>query len=535
MLVHIAQLLTTLDLDEVLMQIISLTTNTVGAARGSFFLWDEDGRALQRFIAARHLPTQVRQTVSERIMRSGLAGWVVENKTPAIVDDTLVDPRWITLQDDTEHRRVRSAICVPFFVGGALRGVMTLEHPTPGHFTPADLRLLEAAANQGGAALRNAQLFDRVQSQQRQLEAVLNSISEALIVVDADLQVKILNPAALALVGASHDDDLTGFRLDELSAEFGNPLFARLKAQMTQAAQNAHNASRLDGRDPRAPNPATQFYELRDDATRRDYSLYITPFALRASGEAHTQPDAGGFIIALHDVTSLKDLNRLKTHMIQMASHDLKNPIGVLRGYLDVIKGDANNGLLPAPIFLDNMAKAIARMDALVVTLLDIQRAEQHSPLKRDLIDPYQLIEAIWDDMSPTAERHQHILVRNVQANLKPFTGDFIRLREAMDNLVENALKYTPPGGKITITVFSEEERFSFNVKDTGYGIPADQQPGVFQPYFRASQPETAHIPGTGIGLSLVKEVIERHGGQVWFTSTEGQGSTFGFWLPLLV
>jgi signal transduction histidine kinase len=101
-----------------------------------------------------------------------------------------------------------------------------------------------------------------------------------------------------------------------------------------------------------------------------------------------------------------------------------------------------------------------------------------------------------------------------------------------MNNLLGNAIKYTPDGGTITINIYTEEDRFYFTVKDTGYGIPADQQLHIFEANFRA--PATAHIGGTGVGLSLVKEVIERHGGQVWFTSEEGHGSTFGFWLPLL-
>jgi signal transduction histidine kinase len=128
----------------------------------------------------------------------------------------------------------------------------------------------------------------------------------------------------------------------------------------------------------------------------------------------------------------------------------------------------------------------------------------------------------------------QQTLTQNIQPTLRPLKGDFERLREAIKNLLDNASKYTPEGGSITITASSEEERFTFSVKDNGYGIPADQQSAIFQPYFRARNVATQHISGTGVGLSLVKEIVERHGGQVWFISKEGEGSTFGFWLPIL-
>jgi PAS domain S-box-containing protein len=506
MLVQIAELLSTLDLDQVLTQIIGLTTDTTGAARGSFFLLDEEGLSLQRFIAARNLPSESKAVVSRYVLERGLAGWVITNRRSALVTDTRADDRWITLEDDTEQSRVRSAICVPFFVNDSLRGVMTLEHPDAGYFTPEDLRLVEAAASQAATALRNAQLFDRVQTQQQQLEGVLHSITDVLMVVDSRWRLRLFNPAALSLIG-KEAGAVTSRTLDEIAILTGRSLFSRLKEAIA-----AHDARQ-------------QSFELREEGSSRDFAVNVSALD-RGEGQ--------GYVIALHDVTSLKDLNRLKTHMIQMASHDLKNPIGVLRGYLDVIRDDAANGLAPDPVFLENMYKSIARMEALVNNLLDVQRAERDSPLQRDLINPHELIDAVLEDMLPSIEQRGHKLVKRIQKRMKPIKGDFLRLQEVMNNLIENAVKYTPEGGTITLTAFTESDRFGFQVRDTGYGIPQEKHPYIFQPYFRAETEGTEHIPGTGVGLSLVKAVVEQHGGYVWFNSTEGQGSTFGFWLPLL-
>lgn len=510
MLVQIARLLATLDLDEVLWQTIDLTTKTVGAARGTFFLWDEQGEGLQRFISAQHYDPEMQEAVSRRVLEHGLAGWVMLHRQSALIEDTLSDPRWVVLDAEKELMRVRSVLCVPFFVEGALRGVMTLEHPQPNYFTQAHLHLVEAAAHQAAASLRNAQLFDRVQGQQRQLQAVLDSVSESLLVLDTLLCVRLANPAALSLIGAELPEVL-GFNLASLAERLDNPFLAQL-AEKLQTALQADSSNR---------------FELSDGRTKRDFVANVARIHAKRAAES-------GYVIALSDVTSLKDLNRLKTHMLQMASHDLKNPIGVLRNYLDVIRSDAESGVLPDPLFLENMYKVLARMEALVVNFLDIQRVEAAQPLQRESVDPYALIDAALEDMQPALRARQQRLIYNPSPDLRPFKGDFERLREAINNLLDNASKYTPEGGSITVSASSEEERFTFSVKDDGYGIPADQQAAIFQPYFRAKLAATQHIEGSGVGLSLVKEVIERHGGQVWFTSKEGTGSTFGFWLPIL-
>lgn len=509
MLVQIAQLLATLDLDAVLWQTIDLATKTVGAARGTFFLWDEQGETLQRFISAQDYDAEARQIVSRRVLEQGLAGWVMHHQQSALIEDTLTDARWVILDAEKELQRVRSVLCVPFFVQGELRGIMTLEHPQPNYFTPDHLRLVEAAANQAAASLYNAQLFDRVQGQQRQLQAVLDSVSESLLVLDTRFCVRLVNPAALSLIGAELSDVL-GLNLESLAERLANPFLAQLAEKLALALQEGGHR-----------------FEARDERSKRDFVVNVARINAKRAAES-------GYVLALSDVSSLKDLTRLKTHMIQMASHDLKNPIGVLRNYLDVIRADVESGVLPDVLFLENMHKVLARMEALVVNLLDIQRAEAAEPLKREIFDPRTLINAALEDMQPSLHARQQTLIQDIQPNLRPLNGDFDRLREAINNLLDNASKYTPEGGSITVIASSEDERFTFSVKDSGYGIPADQQASIFQPYFRAKQALTQHIDGSGVGLSLVKEIIERHGGQVWFTSKEGQGSTFGFWLPIL-
>ncbi len=503
-LVQVAQMVSTLDLDEVLLQTLTLTTEATNATKGSFFLLDEQGRALQRFIAARDMDMEKKAMVSHIVLEEGVAGWVLANKQAATINDTTQDSRWVPLDD---LFRVRSALCVPFFVKDQVRGVMTLEHPEPFHFTPDDVRLATAVANQASSALQNAQLFDRVQAQERQLAAVLDSVTEALLVVDHDWRIRGLNPAVEQLLGL----DAEAVRDRYLNDATQNPLFLSLIEKISELKLSE----------------GTKTFELRDEAGRRDFAVNVTPLV-------HADPAAMQYVIVLYDVTSLKDLNRLKTHMIRMASHDLKNPLGLLSGYLDLVWTDIQNKTIPDPMYVESLYKAVTRMETLIASLLNTQRAESNTTMDWAPIDPNELIQAALDDMLPLAEQHKHTVVKDIQTMLHPLKGDFVQLREAIDNLISNAIKYTPDGGKITIHVYIEEDRFYFSVEDTGYGIPADQQDQIFEPYFRAKQEATAHIEGTGVGLNLVKETIEQHGGHTWFTSEQGVGSTFGFWLPML-
>ena len=271
----------------------------------------------------------------------------------------------------------------------------------------------------------------------------------------------------------------------------------------------------------------THSFEIHDEHTHRDYVAGISTLAL-------DEGQISGAVVTLHDVTSLKDLNRLKTHMLQMASHDLKNPLGVLLGYLDMMREDIESGIVPDVTYIDGMLRSVERMDNLIQTLLSQDRIEQTNVDKYQKLDPYALLNSVMSDMSDSANNKQHQIDTQAAENIPPISGDAVELREAMGNLLSNAIKYTPNGGKITIRMSAEDERFFFSVMDTGMGIPLDQQPAIFNKYFRAKQPGTAKIEGTGLGLSLVKEVIERHGGNVWFQSEENVGSVFGFWLPLL-
>jgi len=240
-----------------------------------------------------------------------------------------------------------------------------------------------------------------------------------------------------------------------------------------------------------------------------------------------------GFVVMMHDVTTLIELDRFKNDMLRMASHDLRSPLALITGYCDVIEMDLPPDMPNLFQYLDAVRRTTTRMDNLLTDLLRIERI-QSSPL--ELYEPIvvqNLLATVFEHTEPSALQKGQTLITDFHALPEHIVADSIMIREAMENLVSNAIKYTPDGGQIIVRAFSRETSLYFVVEDNGVGIGPEHLPKLFTSFYRAKQAGTEHIDGTGVGLSLVKTVVERHQGKVWVESQVGVGSQFGFWLPL--
>lgn len=235
----------------------------------------------------------------------------------------------------------------------------------------------------------------------------------------------------------------------------------------------------------------------------------------------------------LYDQVS--SLEQLKTDMIRMASHDLRNPVGLINGYTALLKDDLTGRISEEEMdFLVSISNAVERMQGIIDEILSLERIHQVAQDNiRELINLNELsnkivmthqAEAIGKDITMTLTRYT--------AMPPTALGDPAQLQEALSNLITNAIKYTPQGGDIRVSVHQEDSQVIVIVEDTGYGIQESQQSQLFQPFYRAKSDETASIKGVGLGLSLVKNIVERHQGHMIFESVYQQGSTFGFALP---
>jgi PAS domain S-box-containing protein len=230
----------------------------------------------------------------------------------------------------------------------------------------------------------------------------------------------------------------------------------------------------------------------------------------------------------------LQELEQLKSDMIRIASHDLRSPLGIIGGYLSILRDDLMDSLTPEHhTYIEAMMQGLDRIDRLTTDFLSLERLQS---AKRPLTDPVDIgllvHKAVYDAREP-ARLKSLTLESDLIADPLIVIGEETDLYEAIVNLLNNAIKYTPSGGRVHTRLLVEHDRVVFLVEDTGIGIPEEYHHRLFQSFFRVKTSETRDIPGTGLGLHLVKKIITRHGGSVIFQSKAGEGSIFGFTLPI--
>jgi signal transduction histidine kinase len=227
----------------------------------------------------------------------------------------------------------------------------------------------------------------------------------------------------------------------------------------------------------------------------------------------------------------LEDLNKLKTHMIRMASHDLKNPLGRVFGYAELALMDL--GLDDETRqFIEHVKTAGEEMNSLISEILNLEQLRSGT-LQREKLAFNQLVREVITRHDPDMYRKSQTFSGEISDNNLFIAGDTRQLSQAVSNLVGNAIKYTPDGGHIIVRVYAQDGNAHLEVSDTGYGMPPEALPKLFTEFYRVKSEATAGIAGTGLGLSLVKNVVTAHGGNIRVESELGKGSTFFVDVPL--
>jgi two-component system phosphate regulon sensor histidine kinase PhoR len=518
MLAEISQMLTVLDQDRVLERVIELMAKAVDAAKVSLILrpdYADDWQQtfVRRFSGSYDQPPgeEAPQAIhfAQRVLDKGLAGWVFRHKQGAIVYDTLSDDRWYLFPDSDSQ--ARSALCVPFLYNGDVVAVLTMLHPETNHFNDYHLRLMSIVANQATVAVRNAQLFNQMVQQQQQLETILRTIPDHLLVLDDAGKILLINDVAGAMLNNGNAAGLGSFVGQHISD------FLHVDSIMSSIVEVLQN-----------PSPEGQMwsFEARSERQRRDFLVTVSHWE-------HPATDKGGYMVILRDITAMRDLNRFKDEMLKMASHDLRSPLALIVGYCSLIQTDTPPDS-PAQEYLTAIQKATERMQGLLDDLLRVEQIRKSPMELNQKVNFLDVVHEAIEHVTPAAEQKQHTLEADLLLDdVPPVSLNPVLIREAMENLIGNAVKYTPENGRILVSAFAQDNAIYFNVEDNGIGIPKEHLERIFETFYRAKQAGSEGVEGRGLGLSLVKTIIERHGGEVWVESQGGSGSRFGFRIPM--
>ena len=332
--------------------------------------------------------------------------------------------------------------------------------------------------------------------EQKRLSAVLQHAAEAILMFDAQGKLSLLNPA-------------------------GEKLFTDFKANINQTLPVGRGYDALINmlNDARSSHRAKSGEILWPD--QRTFTALITLI------------EDGGTVAILHDVTRFKDLDQVKNEFIATASHDLKNPITSIAGFSTLL-GQAGPLNEQQQDFVSRIQAAAETMTELVQNMMELAQMDLNATQKHESVEMRTLLAEMAHEFMPQAEmKEQTFSFTPLDAEIQ-VNGDLLQMRQLFRNLIGNAIKYSPNGGRITLVAKMEKETIHVYLQDTGFGIPAADLPFIFNRFYRVRSGKNSEMEGNGLGLAIVKSIVEQHGGQVSVESEVGKGTCFTLSLPLV-
>ena len=241
-------------------------------------------------------------------------------------------------------------------------------------------------------------------------------------------------------------------------------------------------------------------------------------------------PKIGG-AVTMQDISYLKELDRLKNDFIHTVSHDLRSPLTAVFGYMELVErtGSLNENQME---FMRRLQHSVQHMTNLVNDLLDLGRLEAGFDTRRELVQPENVLKYTLDVFDSQVKKKRIFVETTINGEMRPIRANPIRIRQMLDNLVGNAIKYTPEGGRVRVAMSMQENQIVIRVEDTGPGIPAEEQNRVFEKFYRVPTGNVHDVKGFGLGLSYVKAMMDAHHGRVDVQSELGKGSTFTLFFP---
>jgi signal transduction histidine kinase/FixJ family two-component response regulator len=492
-LISITRALTSyLDLDEVLRMTVKQVHDSWQIEASSIWLLDEE-RGMLRIVANVGTPTEVLERLEIPVGR-GFVGHVVQNGQWIYTNDAGAHPLHYRDVDARTGFRTRSLLCVPLRFRDKVIGALQLLNKLDGDFEEQDVERALSIATAVAIGVSNATLFSQAESRQRQLEATLEHNTNPIIITDSENRLLLLNQRARSLLSLS-------------KAAIGKPV----SLVISPPALNHF----LD--QPIQDNEARRAELLLGDASTWLATLAPIP--------------AYGRILILQDITYLKELDKTKSDFVAAISHDLRAPLNSIAGFAAAL-GEAGPLNEEQKLFTNRIIFSSQRMMDLVNGLLNLAKVSAGVEKTRQLCDMRQIAREAVADLQGQALSKNIALKLTTDKSALLVSGDPTLLRQTICNLIDNAIKFSPAGRPVHVYVANKGDCVQVQVKDLGMGIAPADLTHIFDKFYRVKN--EANAAGIGLGLTLVRSVVEAHGGRVWGLSKKEVGSIFTVELPLV-
>jgi len=443
------------------------------------------------------------EAVGSRASATGrLSGDVFQSRSPLAVEDVTADER-LAGADAILLAGYAAFLGVPLSgPEGSLAGVLSVYAIKPREWRPEEVEALLALAGNTSAALANAELYSRVSLEKERSVAILANIADGIVAVDRDGQVVLWNSAAEEITGVPQEEAIGRTTVQVLqlqleSAETGTPYGQRL-VSITRGGE--------------------EVWLSLSEAVMRD------PLGAVA-----------GRIFAFRDISADRMVEQVKSDFVAAVSHELRTPLTSIYGFAEtLLREDVPFGEEERRIFLGYIASESERLTEIVDQLLNVARLDA-GDLQVELgrIDVGTVVSELVETVEESGVVNGHRFEIDLPDEPLAAEADPDKVRQVFNILVENALRYSPGGGTVTVGARRNHDRVEVRVADEGIGIPAAEHERIFRKFYRAESAARDGAAGTGLGLFIAKELVTAMGGRIWVDSTEGKGSSFSFELPV--
>ena len=512
------------ELEQTLQRLVRRVAMMLQAERCAFLLYDQDsGDLVARAPALGLSPDQIRQL--RLSSQHGIGGQAYNGNAPVIIESA---EQFQKLNEaDTSclgSLNVRNLIVQPLIMERRDEQERVIAHVTVGvlliinkrggeGFSSEDLLLLNTMARQVTAAITNAQMYLRLAEEKEQLQATLQSLLAGVIMLEPDGHISLMNPAAAQIFG-------TGESL--------------IRKHYTEAIQNPTVREMLDEVFMQRRESHREIEVLLPGSGEGETRIFQAQTALVRASQSGANI-LMGVAVVFNDITDIRNVERMKTAFVSTVSHELRTPLTSIKGFVATLLQDTEGYFTDEDRqeFYEIIDSECDRLRRLIEDLLNVSRIESGRALEMNwsTFDAVAIAQkALQVQRSYASDKH-HLKLKT-RCDIPFTTGDADKFDQIITNLVSNAIKYSPHGGDVMVEFNSDGKNLTVSVSDQGIGIPLNKLDRIFEKFERVDNQDTRQAGGTGIGLFLVKHLVERHQGEIRAESEVGKGSKFTFTIP---